>query len=606
MFKDVLVWVVGCVLCTALYANTTANDFPAIKAYAKSLSQTPMSTMKKFNPSATFEHYNESPAEMAYYKESDADKVDLTSEATNAIQDDVGGKTVLDNVGKHQFEINKNNPDIQHAMHIEAESYAITHSISTNRVSCKSTSNPQCTPTSHEELCSTSRQLPEQQCLKKRVVSVASEKINQAIQVVVTVHKNFKGLITINLVTGSITNAVNGSLSSRLLLHHACQSMSTTVHSINNNHDRATWAHVIGLPTCENNGLLTLQITQSYKRDYPLQIALTASAITHAFEAEEHWDNACMSLETKAHEGICHIKEESCTDRRNPRIIDGLPVTRDCWETTVTYNCNSAKADECQTQIARGCLQIASRCTSMGSACDQYEQVYKCIDTKCPPEFVCTHDVFCADGECVDKVASQSTDVGQSMAALAATDASGREYSATQATLFGGNVRQCKIWLLNLIDCCSDKGWGKAIHLLNCRPEDKQLGEAKLNYLAHYLGKFCATEELGVCVEHKRSYCVFNSKMARIMQEEGRLKQLNAAALGSAEHPTCAGMSVAELQQLDMSKINFINPVYPAAPASDGEPLKEAGIVGDVPSNLPNADKALDEITRRVQKKVGG
>ena len=607
MFRGVLMSVLGLVVWTMPHANTTADDFPALKAYAKSLRSTPLNAMNQFNPNVQFKDYNEHPAETSFYKGVDVDEANLTNAANEALKQDAGGKVVVENFGKNQFEINKENAFIQEAMRIEAESYAITHGISNDRVHCDAKPKMQCTPTFHEESCSTSRILPEEQCLKKRVVKVASENIHQAIQAVVTIHKNFKGSIAINLVTGAMSNVVGGSLSSRLQLHHECQSMSITIHSIFNNNKPAKWVDVIGLPSCQNNGWLTLHITHSFKREYPLQISLTGHAATGAFVAEEHWESNCGALDAKVQEGLCSVKEERCTDTTNPRVIDGLPVTRDCWESSATYACHSVIADECLAQKERGCLQMSSRCDrNSDNGCIQYAQVYQCPDKTCPPVIECMQDVFCADGECVDKVSTQNTNFGKDIAPLAATNAVGREFSATQASLFGGHVAQCKIWALDVIDCCSDKGWGKAIDLVHCRDEDKKLGEAKLNYLAHYLGEFCATEVLGVCLEHKRTYCVFDSKMARIIQEEGRLKQLNPEALGNAKHPTCAGLSMNELQRLDLGIVEFVKPVYPAPPAGDGVPTMEAGIVGDIQPNFPNPDKTLDEITKRIQKKAGG
>ena len=604
MFKACLsqILLILSVSVNPLWADQTATDFSKFKDFANSLKSSSLNAMKQFNPGENFKGYTETPSQSAYYTGIDVEKSNLAAASTEALKQDAGGKTVVDNFGKNRFEINKDNSAIQQAMRIEAESYAITHGISNDNVHCEAHSTTSCTPTFRQEICSQSRQLPEQQCSKKRVVSVESENITQSIAVVVWVHKNFKGYITVNLVTGQMTNALSGSLSSRITLHHACSALSVGIQSIHNNGDRATWVGVAGLPNCQNNGLLTLNITHSFKRDYPLQIALTAQAVSSAYEGAEHWDNDCASFEAKTGEGFCYVKEEICTDKTNPHIINGLPVTRDCWETTTTYACNSAKADECRNQQERGCLQLSSRCARMDlNECALYEQVYQCPEKTCQPEIVCTHDVFCADGECVDKVATQNDNFGKDVATLAATNAVGREYSATPASLFGGHVAQCKIWALDLIDCCSDKGWGKAIHLLNCRDEDKALGQAKLNYVVHYLGKFCATEVAGVCLEYKHSYCVFDSKMARIIQEEGRLKQLNSQALGNAEHPTCAGMSVGELQQLDMDKIEFLKPVYPY---QTGEPLEAAGIVGDIRPDFPNADKSLDEITRRIQKKA--
>ena len=136
--------------------------------------------------------------------------------------------------------------------------------------------------------------------------------------------------------------------------------------------------------------------------------------------------------------------------------------------------------------------------------------------------------------------------------------------------------------------------------MLHCKPEDKALGEAKLDYLVHYLGEYCATKELGVCIEHKRTYCVFDTKMARLIQEEGRLTQLNRSALGTAEEPHCEGLSVQELQNIDMGKIDFLNPRYPFG--EEGEPTPEAGIL----VNPPNSGTTTDELIRRVEKKVGG
>lgn len=589
-----------------LHANTTAQDFPSFKVYAKSLSQRPLNAMQQLKPDTVFEHYNDNPAATSDYKDVEVEKLDLGPKAQEALQYDGGGKTVVEHFGDHQFEINTDNPALQQSLLIEAESYAITHGISTDKVRCERLEKKQCIPTFHEEICHTSRSLPEQQCLKKRVVSVAGDVIQQDIQLVMMVRKNFSGLIHVNLVTGEMRNVLSGHLSSLVHFNHPCQSMSATVHSIYNNSETAKWVSVLGFPSCESNGLISFYLSRSWKRNYPLQIHLTVNATTTPFVSDEHWENECGSFETKVGGGMCYLKQELCTDRSNPHVITGLPVTRDCWEMTSTYTCKSAAVDECQAQKSRGCLQLNSQCLNKGVPCDEYEQTYQCPDTRCEPKVVCTQDVFCADGECVDKISTQSTDVGQHLASLAATDAVGHEYSTTQTTLFGGKIMQCKIWALDLIDCCSDKGWGKALHLINCRPEDKALGEAKLNYVAHYLGEYCALKELGVCVEHQRSYCVFNTKMARILQEEGRLKQLNPNALGSAEHPQCGGMSVSELQQLDMRQINFLNPIYPATPAQNGTPLKDAGIVGDVPTNVSNADKIQEEINRRVQQKVGG
>lgn len=584
-------------------ANTTAQDFQAAKEYAKTLGGQPLAAINQFNPESTFKEYNKTPLEERYYQGVEKEKIDLTPMATKSLKDDLGGQTVVNQFGKNKFEINQNNEAIKKAKLIEDESYAITHGLSNQRIKCDETP-PSCEMKTHEEHCESSKKLPDQMCVKKLNVSVRAEHKAARADFEVWIVKKWTGIIQINLVTGAMSNNEGGYLTNPLVLPHPCGSIKVTVHNVLTDGRGAGWAHVIGLPSCQNNGVLTLDITEKYhlsdkyKRKYPIQVTLTVDAYSPPHTAEEYWDNGCQSLENS----LCHLKEERCSDLENPKLIDNLSVTRPCWEMTNTYSCSSARADECTTQKEKGCFQTGSICSLMeNNACTLYEQTYLCQEKVCSPAIACVKDLFCADGDCTAHQATQNDDFDKSILPIAALEASGFEFRKTQATLFGGHPVQCKIWLWNFIDCCSDKGWGKAIHLANCREEDRALGEAKLNYLAHYLGDYCAEKVLGECVEHKRSYCVFDTKMARIIQEEGRLSQLNSKALGDAEHPACAGLSVAELQQLDMGRIDFLSPVYPYP---SGTATKEAGILGDVTLNNPDSSVAMDEIKRRIEQKA--
>ncbi|KJV52296.1 type-1V conjugative transfer system mating pair stabilization family protein [Orientia tsutsugamushi str. Gilliam] len=53
----------------------------------------------------------------------------------------------------------------------------------------------------------------------------------------------------------------------------------------------------------------------------------------------------------------------------------------------------------------------------------------------------------------------------------------------------------------------------------------------------------------------KSTYCCFQSKLARIFQEEAR-KQLKID-FGTPECPKCRGLTVEELQKVDFTKINM-------------------------------------------------
>ena len=199
-------------------------------------------------------------------------------------------------------------------------------------------------------------------------------------------------------------------------------------------------------------------------------------------------------------------------------------------------------------------------------------------------------NVFCVDGECTEKESSKNDHFTQSVSELAAASGIGAQAQGSTASLFAGHAYSCEMSSIHFIDCCSNKGWGKKLHLANCNPQDRELGIAKQQYRVHFLGAFCYKKwkwPLHGCQTKKNTYCVFDSKLARILQVEGRLVQgINSQSLGSAESPYCAGFSVDEMQRLDLSRIDFINPIYPYP---SNEHVHEAGIAADINPSFPDS-----------------
>ncbi|WP_257291436.1 conjugal transfer protein TraN [Endozoicomonas sp. ONNA1] len=76
----------------------------------------------------------------------------------------------------------------------------------------------------------------------------------------------------------------------------------------------------------------------------------------------------------------------------------------------------------------------------------------------------------------------------------------------------------------------------------------------------HYIGEYCKEEwDFVGCVQEAKSYCCFNSKMARIIHQQGRpqLNSFGANSWGSVEAPNCRGFTPEEFQSLDFSKIDL-------------------------------------------------
>ncbi len=76
-----------------------------------------------------------------------------------------------------------------------------------------------------------------------------------------------------------------------------------------------------------------------------------------------------------------------------------------------------------------------------------------------------------------------------------------------------------------------------------------------------YVGRYCRKKKRFFgCVQKAKSFCCFNSKLARIFHEQGR-KQLKSfsgrSSFGVPKAPNCRGFTPEEFQSLDFAKIDL-------------------------------------------------
>ena len=69
----------------------------------------------------------------------------------------------------------------------------------------------------------------------------------------------------------------------------------------------------------------------------------------------------------------------------------------------------------------------------------------------------------------------------------------------------------------------------------------------------HYVGSYCDSDILGICIEKQKAFCCFNTPLARIINEQA-YPQLGRS-WGEPEHPNCRGLSLQELERLDAGEI---------------------------------------------------
>lgn len=171
--------------------------------------------------------------------------------------------------------------------------------------------------------------------------------------------------------------------------------------------------------------------------------------------------------------------------------------------------------------------------------------------------------IYCADGSCVETDSSENTGYASSITELSALNSEASEFDehttrwADNPVLFSGSVAHCREEMVGALNCCKDSGWASG--LFSCNTEEYELGHAKEDgYRVVYVGKYCSHKELFVCTEHKRTYCIFPSRLAYDLQVYGAQNQLGKT-FGSAESPSCYGLSVSQIERIDLTKIDFSN-----------------------------------------------
>ncbi|EAA4046197.1 type-F conjugative transfer system mating-pair stabilization protein TraN [Salmonella enterica subsp. enterica serovar Stanley] len=247
-------------------------------------------------------------------------------------------------------------------------------------------------------------------------------------------------------------------------------------------------------------------------------------------------------------------------------VMEGKPwsLTEACWAYRDKYVTQSADNGTCQAYVDNPACTLATRQCAFYSGegtCLHEYATYSCESKTSGKVMICGGDVFCLDGECDKAQSGKSNDFGEAVSQLAALAAAGKDVAALNGIdvrAFTGQAKFCKKAAAGYSNCCKDSGWGQDIGLAKCSSDEKALAKAKTNKLTVSVGEFCSKKVLGVCLEKKRSYCQFDSKLAQIVQQQGRNGQLHIS-FGSSKHPDCRGITVDELQQIKFDQLDFTN-----------------------------------------------
>lgn len=122
--------------------------------------------------------------------------------------------------------------------------------------------------------------------------------------------------------------------------------------------------------------------------------------------------------------------------------------------------------------------------------------------------------------------------------------------------------------------------------LMSCEQQEVMTAMKVRQGLCRKVGTYCSAKILGFCYERTRSYCCFNSRLAKIINEQGRAQI--GKGWGTPKNPDCSGFTQDEFERIDFSRIDM------------------TPFLNEIMSNtkLPNIEQLGEDIKAKVDQKV--
>lgn len=330
---------------------------------------------------------------------------------------------------------------------------------------------------------------------------------------------------------------------------------------------------------------------------YVMRMVFPMTAERDTTSSQIVWSESCGFDKSKATSTAGTV----CTDPGGSRTINqnGKDYTQSasCWQYSDAYIVPVSSTGNCSTLMAnKNCTVSARSCTQAeGSTCLHEQDTYQCQTTYSSEGLLCGGEYFCKTGDCSGTDGAGDSGFDTAVAKLAGLASAGEDVKSDQVNVkaFTGQALYCRKAMAGFSNCCVDSGWGNSAGLANCNSDEMAIGKAKAKKVTVLVGEACNRAVLGVCVQKKQAYCVFQGKLARIIQEQGRRDQLHVS-FGSGDSPDCRGITVPELQKINFDLINFQD-FYSDLMANQ-----------KIPDSATMVQQAKDRIAAQVNAQTGG
>ncbi|EKN4715410.1 type-F conjugative transfer system mating-pair stabilization protein TraN [Yersinia enterocolitica] len=564
-------WLVPALLAGFIinFPVTANDDFNSGMDYAKGLKGKDLDNFKSFKPADNLPDYSSSPDATKYYGGVQSTGVDLTSPGSNTLNSTEWGKAVTDSISKQPKDmVTADSPFLDNGRNAENNAETVF-----DPKLCESKEFEKSVFTNY--VCD--RDLQVQQYCTRTATIAGDWTTDQEIkyyEISPAYSRNGKQIVfSFTMPASGVIQSANLKVDSSQYLMKSLVNFMNTTFFINQYEDtplnatgmNITKDQVISGTSCSASGKCMGSVDDILYQAFlsgkaKLTLKMTVRVETRKWNPKVVWSENCPFDKAEG-----SLTGTECTEPGGDKTVtvEGKPYTahQDCWAYRDSYLTQSESEGTCRAYIHNpACNVINQKCVDQGDgACLHANITYSC-ETKTKGEGqVCGDELFCSDGSCVLDNNGKNDMFAKAASELAAVAAAGKDVAqlnSNDVKIFTGKGVSCKKFAAGFSNCCKDSGWGQDVGLASCSSEEKALGKAKEKRLTVYVGEYCSKKALGICIEKKRGYCQFDSKLAQIVQQQGRSWQLGIG-FGSGKSPDCRGITPEELQRIDFSKVDF-------------------------------------------------
>lgn len=571
--------VAGVMIMLMLTGSSRANgDYDAGSQYAGSVQSKGTQALTNFKPADSLPNYNARPSESGYYGGVTTPSTNLDTQGNQVLAGSEAGQAVTSSMLNNPAEaISMDAPFIAAGTDAQSTAESVTNgtfdnctaasvnkSVFTNYVCERDTNVSQtCTRTAsitgHYE-----------DTTEVRTITIDSSALSFAVT-------NGQFMATYPMPAGQVMNAtLTYSWNKRLAFGSPAWTMTVTALGQRTlmSSENGSAGLPIGQAFTEGEALPVVVLSQANdvpstaniwrmtNMRYHFVVTITMRVVVKAWVPSVAWSESCPFDKSQG-----ALTNTECTVAGGDRsvVVDGKTYTvhSDCWGYTDTYRTQTADEGSCTAYVNNSACTLATRqCAySLDGFCLHENATYSCETKVSGSGMMCGGQFFCTDGSCAQVASGNTNDFKTAISQLAAVAAAGKdvaELNGINVRAFTGNGQSCRKASAGFNNCCKGGGWGSDVGLAHCNSEEKALGQARERLLTVDVGEYCSTKVLGVCIQKKRAYCVFESKLAQIVQQQGRQWQLGIG-FGNPESPDCNGITVEQLQAINFEKLDFSN-----------------------------------------------